>query len=141
MSKPRYRWWGFAKNMIRDYPGLKKNLAVLHQQNTTADNSGMPKGGGGGRTVESIVLRQLPQDDQKVYDAVTRAVEITQLRDDGEDHMKLIHLMYWAEKPITAKAASVRLHISDVTAKRWHGDFVRLVGKCYGYNVDTPEPK
>ena len=141
MSKPRYRWWGFAQNMIRDYPGLKKNLAVLHQQNTTADNSGMPKGGGGGRTVESIVLRQLPQDDQKVYDAVTRAVEITQLRDDGEDHMKLIHLMYWAEKPITAKAASVRLHISDVTAKRWHGDFVRLVGKCYGYNVDTPEPK
>ena len=141
MSKPRYRWWGFAKNMIRDYPGLKKNLAVLHQQNTTADNSGMPKGGGGGRTVESIVLRQLPQDDQKVYDAVTRAVEITQLRDDGEDHMKLIHLMYWAQKPITAKAASVRLHISDVTAKRWHGEFVRLVGKCYGYNVDTPEPK
>lgn len=141
MSKPRYRWWGFARNMIRDYQGLKQSLADLHRQNMTADNSGMPKGGGGGRTVEGVALRQLPPDDQKVYDAVTRAIELTRMRVDGEDHIKLIQLMYWAKKPMTAKAASVRLHISDVTAKRWHGDFVRLVGKCYGYNVDTPKPK
>ena len=141
MSKPRYRWWGFARNMIRDYQGLKQSLADLHRQNMTADNTGMPKGGGGGRTVEGVALRQLPPDDQKVYDAVTRAIELTRMRADGEDHIKLIQLMYWAKKQMTAKAASVRLHISDVTAKRWHGDFVRLVGKCYGYNVDTPKPK
>lgn len=141
MSKPRYRWWGFARNMIRDYPGLKLAHANLHRQNMVADNSGMPKGGGGGRTVESIAMRQLLPDDQKVFDAVTKAVEITELRPDGKERVELIRLMYWVQRPMTAMSASMLLHIADVTAKRWHGDFVRLVGKCYGYDVDTKKPK
>ena len=144
MSKPRYRWWGFARAMIRDYPGLKKNLEELHSQNITANNTGMPKGGGAGRTVESVALRQLPPDDQRVYDAVTSAVEITRLRLDGREHLELIRLMYWIRKPMTAKAAAPVLHISEVTAKRWHGCFVRLVGRCYGFGAekdDTQEPK
>lgn len=141
MSKPRYRWWGFARNMIRDYPGLKKEYEDLHQQNMTANNTGMPKGGGAGRTVECIALRQLGPDDQKVYDAVTRAVEITGLWPGGQERLELIRLMYWVRRPMTAKSAAVLLHIADVTAKRWHGDFVRLVGKCYGYDVDTRKPK
>ena len=141
MSKPRYIWWGFARNMIRKYPELKKNLEDLHQQNITANNSGLPKGGGGGRTVEGIALLQLPADNQAVYDAVAEAIEITSMRSDGKERMRLINLMYWTQKTLTANAASVRLHISDVTAKRWHGDFVRLVGRCYGFDVDTPKPK
>ena len=144
MSKPRYRWWGFARAMIRDYPKLKEELELLRQQSTTAGMSGMPKGGGAGRTAESIALRQLPKDDQAVYDAVTRAADITRLRPDGKDRMELIRLMYWAKKPMTAKGAALLLHISDVTAKRWHGTFVRLVGQCYGFGTgkdDTQEPK
>ena len=133
MSKPRYRWWGFVRRMIRDYPSLKYALDLLHEQGTTADISGMPSGSGTSRTVEVLALRQLPEDDQKVYDAVTKAVEIISLRSEGAAKLRLITMMYWSDKPLIAKSAAPRLHISEATAKRWHGEFVRLVGKCYGF--------
>ena len=134
MSKPRYRWWSFARAMIRDYPKLSRDMAEIHQQNISANISGMPRGGGSGRTVEQIALRQLPPDDQAAYDAVTKAKKLTALHKDGEEHLHLIELMYWKKETMTAKAASVVMNISYETAKRWHGAFVRLVGKCYGFN-------
>lgn len=136
MSKPRYRWWGFAIRMIRDYPSLDYKMKELHQQNITANISGMPGGGGNSRAVECIAMRQLPDaDDQKAYEAVTKAVEITRLRPDGAIRLKMIELMYWKRKNLTAKAVAPALHISDATAKRWHGDFVRTVGICYGFKT------
>lgn len=143
MSKPRYRWWGFARKMIRDYPGLKDALNDLHSQSITANTSGMPSGGGEGRTVETIALRTLPPDDQKVYDAVTRAIQITALRASGEERIAMIRYLYWGKKTRKIEDAAVRCHVSVPTAKRWHGDFVRTVGVCYGFSLkdDTPEPK
>lgn len=26
MSKPRYRWWGYVRKMVRDYPKLNSSL-------------------------------------------------------------------------------------------------------------------
>ncbi|MBO7184643.1 MAG: hypothetical protein J6V34_02470 [Oscillospiraceae bacterium] len=135
MSRPRYRWWGFVRKMIRDFPMLEKSLEDLHQQNVTADHSGMPKGGGDGRGLESVAMRKLERDDQQCYDAVADATELTKLRPDGQERMKLIHLMYWAKKPMTARSAAAHLHIADITAVRWHGDFVRLVAERYGFTV------
>lgn len=141
MSKPRYRWWSFARRMVLDYPGLKKNLDDLHEQSITANLSGMPRGGGTGRTVEGLALRQLGPGDQKVYDAVSKAISITAGQPAGDEHLQLIKLMYWSKRNLPAKHAALRLNISYVTAKRWHGSFVRLVGFCYGLEDDTPEPK
>lgn len=141
MSKPRYRWWGFACRMIRDYRGLKAEYEDLHTQTITADTSGMPREGGTGRAVEAIALRQLPKDDQEVYDAVTRAIEITRLRPDGEERINMIRFIYWNRKQHRLRDAALHVHISEPTAKRWHGDFVRLVGSCYGFTVDTNKPK
>ena len=142
MSKPRYRWWGFARKMIRDYPELKEAWNDLHSQSMTADYSGMPKGGSAGRTVESIALRQLPPDDQKVYDAVTRAIEITRVRPDGKDRLDLIRYVYWYKKLHTVKDGALQVYVSERTAERWHSDFVKLVGKCYGFDiVGGSEPK
>ena len=143
MSKPRYRWWGFARRMIRDYPGLKAAVNDLRSQSITADMSGTPRGGGAGRTVEAIALRRLPEDDQKAYDAVTQAIEITALRFSGEERIALIRYLYWGRNTHKIQDAAMRCRVSVPTAKRWHGDFVRLVGKCYGFslNDDTPEPK
>lgn len=135
MSKPRYRWWGFVRKMIRDYPMLKKSIADLHQQNVVADNSGMPKGGSGGRGLETVAMRQLDRDDQQCYEAVAAATALTKLRPDGRERMRLIELMYWEKNPMTARSAAARLHIADVTAVRWHGDYVRLVAECYGFTV------
>lgn len=136
MSKPRERWWGFARRMIRDYPALKREWNDLHTQSMVANMSGMPGGGSAGRTVESIALRQLPeQDDQKDFDAVSRAIEETELLVDGQRHIDLISLVYWSRRSIRLKDAAVKLNISEQTAKYWHRDFVRLVGKHRGFKV------
>ncbi len=143
MSKPRYRWWGFARRMIRDYQGIKLAMDDLHSQTITASMSAMPRGGGAGRTVENVALRELPQDDQKVYDAVTQAIEITRRMPGGNERLAMIRDIYWGKENYKIKDAAIHAHVSVPTAKRWHGDFVRLVGKCYGFDIkdDTPEPK
>lgn len=140
MSSPRYRWWGFVRRMIRDYRGLKAEYDGLHQQSLSSAPSGSP-GGGDGRTVENIAMKQLPADDQKVYDAVTRAVEITKLLPDGDLKVALIRFVYWGQGQRRVEDVPLVLPVSRRTAIRWHGDFVRLVGKCYGFEVGTYEPK
>ena len=141
MSSPRYRWWGFVRRMIRDYRGLKIQYDDLHTQSITVGTSGMPRGSGNRSVVESLALRQLPRDDQQVYDAVHRAVEITGLLPDGELKLALIRYVYWNKQQHTVKDAAVQLYISRRTAERWHAEFVRLVGKCYGFEVGGSEPK
>ena len=142
MSSTRYRWWGFVRRMIRDYRGLKIQYDDLHAQSITAGTSGMPRGSGNRSVVESLALRQLPsRDDQQVYDAVHRAVEITGLLPDGELKLALIRYVYWNKQQHTVKDAAVQLYISRRTAERWHAEFVRLVGKCYGFEVGGSEPK
>ena len=141
MSTTRYRWWGFARRMIRDYPSLKEQLKDLHEQTITAGGSGTGGGGGVSRKTEQVALRTLPADDQKAYDAVHRALEVITLQPDGDCTKKLIAQMYWIPHPVTMADAAYKLHISEITAKRKHGAFVRMVGKCYGFEVDTSEPK
>lgn len=141
MSSPRYRWWGFARRMIQDYRSLKIQYEDLHSQSITAGTSGMPRGSGNSSVVESLALRQLPKDDQRVYDAVSRAVEITNLLPDGELKLDLIRYVYWNKRQHPVKDAALQLHISRRTAERWHAEFVRLVGKCYGFEVGGSEPK
>ena len=48
MSRPRYGWWGYIKNVIRAYPELKREYNALHEQSVTANVSGLPGGGGAG---------------------------------------------------------------------------------------------
>lgn len=146
MSKPRYRWWGFVRQMIRDYPQLSEAWAELHSTPVTAKFAGAPSGAGGiRRTVENIALRQMPADDQRAYDAVSRAVEHTLRLPEGSRRMDMIRLTYWVDRPMPLKSAAVHLYISERTAKRWHGDFVRATASAYGFQftheVGTPEPK
>ena len=141
MSTAKYRWWTFARAMIRDYPSLKEALEDLHDQSITA---GISSGGGAGginRTVEQIALRELPKDDQQAYDAVRKAIDLTEGKADGQLRMELIRLVYWEPNRIGVEASAVHIHVSEITAKRWHGEFVRLVGLCYGFQVDTSPPK
>lgn len=135
MSRPRYRWWGYVRKMIRDYPGLRMDLDDKQQQSVVAGRSGMPGGGGNGRSLETAALQCLDVDDQRCLDAVARAVAITKLRSDGEERLRLIELMYWEKKPMTISKAADGVHVSERTAQEWHRIFVRCVAKCYGFQV------
>lgn len=132
MSTPRYGWWPYAKNMVRAYPGLQEEWRNIHEQSITSACSGMPHNGGASRTVETIAARQMPKGRQKEFDAVSRAIELTKLMDNGAERMELIRLVHW-KKSHTIAGAARSLHCSEETAKRWHGSFIRLVGKCYGF--------
>lgn len=132
MSKPRYHWWAYAKAMVRMYPQLKQEYDAIHSQRVTADLEKLPNSKGGAfRSTEVTTLRQLPPARQREYDAVAKAIELTKKRQNGADRLALIDLVFW-KGTHSLDGAAYKLCISDTTARRYHGDFIRLVGFCYG---------
>ncbi len=140
MSKPRYHWWSYAKAMIRLYPELKREYDAIHTPQTTHSIENVCGGRGCiSRSTEICALRQLPPARQREYDAVSKAIELTKKRQNGDSRLTLIDMVYWKCSTNIAGAA-LRLFVDERTAKRYHGDFVRLVGFCYGLeDVETEE--
>ncbi|MBP3478103.1 MAG: hypothetical protein J6K03_01300 [Oscillospiraceae bacterium] len=132
MSKPRYNWWPFVLNIIRDYPAKRAALKELHEQRITVNISGMPMGGGASRTIENVALRQLPRQEQKEYDAVHEAIRQTKILPDGKLRLDVVKLTLWGYSYSIAGAAQA-LNISDRTARRYRWQFVLLVGHTYGF--------
>jgi hypothetical protein len=105
MSKPKCRWWGYVREVVRAYPALK------------------------GRELNK-------PDDIKDREAVANAIAETMRERDGSEHVALIRYVYWEKKQHRVKDAAPRLHISEATAKRWHGEFIRAVAKNRGFDVE-----
>ena len=133
MSSPKYPWWPSAVRMVRNYPVWKSELEQLHSQTVTAGEGGIPSGGDVSRKTENVALRQLPPAKQMEYEAVRRAVEITSLMPDGERRVDMIRKMYWGGKKLNISGVIYGTGIADSTGKRWHGEFIYLVGECFGY--------
>ena len=131
MSKPRYDWWSYVKGMIRRYPELRRRYGALREGRLTADYSGMPRGGGDGRAVEGLDIRELPSTSQREYEAVRRAVETTEHYRNGQERLKVIELVLW-KKTHNLQGAALQIPCHVDTAKVWHGDFIRLVASYYG---------
>ncbi len=125
MSKPRYKWWGYIKNVIRDYPRLKQEYEALHEQSVTPSMSGMPCGGGTSRAVENLAIRELPKAEQRDYEAVQKAIDGTGRLETGEDRLKLVRRVFWQN--VSLKDAAYKGHISYETAKNYHWEFITLV--------------
>lgn len=126
MSKPRYKWWGYVKNVIRAYPDLKQEYDALHEQSITANMSGITGGGGVSRGVESIALRELPKPKQREYDAVRQTIAITEHMKTGQERLRLIDMVFWKGSH-TLNGTAMALNISYDTAIDYHGDFIMLV--------------
>lgn len=132
MSKPRFNWWPFALNMIRDYPIRREDYRALHEQSTAVDMSGMPRGGSSSRTVENIAVRQLPPQEQREYDAVRKAIEYTRTLPDADIRIRIISMTLWKNTHSIPGAAMVT-NISERTAQRYRWQFTLLVGHKYGF--------
>lgn len=116
---------------MRDYPRLKEKYEALHESSVIAKYGGSGGGSGGvHRTTEDIAIRELPCQEQREYEAVRYAMEITKNRRDGELRLQLIKLMYYEGYRLTD--AAYKIHVSDRTALHWHGDFIRIVGYQLG---------
>lgn len=133
MSKPRYDWWPYVKGMIRRYPELKREYEQLHCQTVTQQLSGMPSGNGNsGRAVEICAVRELPATKQREYEAVHRAVALTDSYPrSGAERIQIIDLVFW-KRSHTLEGASQLVHCSYRTARRYHAEFIMTVAKFYG---------
>lgn len=131
MSKPRYRWWGYVKSIIRQYPSLKQEYESLHEQSVTASMTGMPGSGGASRGTEDIAIRELPYTKQREYEAVKRAVAATERMTAGLDRLKVIDLVFW-KRSHTLDGAALVIPCSYMTARRYHAEFITLVASFYG---------
>lgn len=135
MSKPRYDWWPYVKGMIRRYPALKSQYAELHSSAMVADYSGMPRGGGNSRALETAALRELPSTSQREYEAVRRAIATTEQHRNGGDRLTVIKLVLW-DRSHTLEGAALMVPCSWRIAAQWHGEFVRLVASNFGLMDD-----
>lgn len=127
MSKPRYGWWGYVKNMIRAYPGLKREYDDLHTQSITTNMSGTGGGGGGvNRSLENIAMRELPRPKQTELNAVQDTIRLTEHLRTGKERIRLIDMVFW-KGTHTLAGAALALNISYDTAIDYHGDFIMLV--------------
>lgn len=133
MSKPRYDWWPYVKGMIRRYPELKSEYDELHRARITQCFSDSPTGNSTeNRTTEIISIRELPTTRQREYEAVQRAIKMTESAPKtGSLRMKLIDLIFW-KRSHSLEGAALDLYISYQTARGYHSDFIYLVAKNYG---------
>ena len=121
--------------MVRQYPKLKQEYEQLHNQRITAEMTGMPGTKAVSRSTENTALRQLPPARQREYDAVRKAIHKTRLLKTGCDRLAVVDMVLWKETH-KIDGAAMQLYISERTANRYHSDFIRLVGFCYGLEDD-----
>ena len=65
------------------------------------------------------------------FDAVRLAIQQTDGTQGGDNRLQLIKLIYW-KRTHTLSGAALELHISYRTARRWNGEFIRLVAGNFG---------
>lgn len=138
MSKPRCGWWSYAKYMIRRYPFLAARLRDLKSPPVTPSLSGMPFSRAVSDSTALAALRELPPAWQREYEAVAAAVAETLRRPDGQDRMRLVRLVFW-QRSHTLEGAAMEIPVSYRTARRWHTQFILLVGEKYGFEAPWEE--
>ena len=128
--RTRYLWWGYVKNCIRAYPDRRRQMesADVPSIHMRSDISlGLPRP----TERQAIINLCLKRQWQREYDGVRLAVKETGELPDGQDRLSLIGTVYW-KGTHTIQGAAMQCHVSERTALRWHGDFIRLTAVRMG---------
>ena len=128
MSKPRYRWWGYVKAVIRAYPALDKVMREPIYTPTTARYSTQPPQAGDGRSLECAVVKKLDGQDIKEYEAVSAAIRATERLPNGAARLKIIDLVYW-QGTHTFAGAGLQVGYSYRHSQRVNEQFAYLVAE------------
>lgn len=131
MSKPRYRWWGYVKNVIRAYPELRKRLAEPVQTSVTAAYGPQTHQSGSGRALEGAVVKRLSGRDAAEFEAVEAAIRETAKMSNGEARLAVIDLVYWKQTH-NIQGAGMVTGYSQKQAKRFCVEFILLVAFYQG---------
>lgn len=144
MSRPRYKWLGYIRQVLRAYPALRDELNVLQRAAQTKVEM-MPEGA-------TMVNLSDPQE-QLELEAVTRAnlpaegaVQVTLadrqeqreleavekvMREVDETSLKLVDMVFFKQTH-TLQGAALCLHISYRTARRRQEFFIVSVAEELG---------
>lgn len=132
MSKPRYKWWGYVKAVIRAYPAHYAALTARRDQKITPAYSGNGHASEANRSTEGVVLRELKPEDMREYTAVENAILHTRVVwPDAEERLRLITLVFF-RRTHSLQSAAYACNVSYSTAKRWHNNFVVTVASYLG---------
>lgn len=132
MSKPRYKWWGYVKNVIRAYPDLTAQAKAMKEQQITASYQATGGSSEPGKPVERLALKELPPQEQRELEAVEQTIRTTKnWLPEGKRRLMLIDMVFW-KKSHTLCGAADALYISYATAKRWHNAFICLTAENLG---------
>lgn len=147
-KKIKPAWWNYVKQIIRDYPRLKRLVETPLPPKFTS-GGGTPycsilpdgtiesclsfEGRGGGevsRPAERCVIHDLPEKDQRRYDAVCAAIRRTKTAhpDDWRPRMEIIERVYF-QRTHTIAGAAVAVGCHENTAGYWQAEFIRLVAE------------
>lgn len=128
MSRPRYRWWGYVKNVIRAYPELQRQAAEPPPVSLTAKYGPVAPSGGEGRPVEGVAVKRLSGRDMAEYEAVRAAIRETAKLPNGETRLRIIELVYW-KRSHTLWGAGREVGYSYAQVKRFQEKFICLVAE------------
>lgn len=131
MSRPRYRWWGYVKNVIRAYPELRKKLMEPMHTPVTAKYGPQTGQNGAGRALEGAVVKRLSGRDVTEFEAVDAAICETAKLENGEARLAIIDLVYW-KRSHTLAGAGMQVGYSYRHAQRVHEQFAYLVAEKLG---------
>lgn len=131
MSKPRDRWWGYVRAVIRAYPELRARAKELQRTAITPRYGASGGSGGPSDPVASAALRRLPPQEQREYEAVEQAIWETASLPDGAARVRIIDLVFWRQSH-TLEGAAQAVHLSYRSAQRRQNAFIRLVAQQMG---------
>ena len=128
MSKYRHWWRPNVERALRVYPYLKASKQAAQEQSITPSYTGMPRGGGISRTTENAATRHFSAQEEKILDAVDRAIAEVSKHRDGQDVLRIVEMVDF-KRSHTLEGAAMALFMHRVTASDKRTRFVDLVGK------------
>ncbi len=128
MSKYRHWWRPNVERALRVYPYLKAAKQAAQEQSITPSYTGMPRGGGISRTTENAATRHFSAQEEKILDAVDRAIAEVSKHRDGQEVLRIVEMVDF-KRSHTLEGAAMALFMHRVTASDKRTRFVDLVGK------------
>lgn len=133
MSKYRHWWRPNVERALKQYPYLKAKKADLQAGSSTANYSGMPRSGSDvSRTTELLATRQLPPQEERLVEAVDRAIEEIGRHRDGADVLKIVDMVDFKQSH-TLEDAALALYMHRMTASDKRTRFIDMVGRNMGF--------
>lgn len=135
MSSYRHWWTPNVARALKEYPRLIAKKDELRKTALIAKYSTDPRNKNATRSTENIALKDLPPAEAATVDAISSALDEISRRRDGDEIIRLVDLVHF-RRSHTLYGAAMVLNMSEITAKRKNGDFIKLVAKKLGYMTE-----